>query len=115
MFSPISPSETSFDEIFDKKNSLKIEDYSNLNWSLGVDDCDRDNFSAFLKYSEIINFSRSYKSHHCVMCGLVGNIPAQNKDVCKMCDTAFWFFSKLNLVIKFCKGNNDYPNHFNTK
>ena len=46
-------------------------------------------------------------NHHCVMCGSTNvNIPAQNKDVCRNCDTSFWLFNKLNVVVKFCKGNN---------
>ena len=38
------------------------------------------------------------------MCGLRGNIPSQNKDVCKSCDTVFWYHTKFDVVIKFCKG-----------
>ena len=40
------------------------------------------------------------------MCGLRGNIPSQNKDVCKSCDTVFWYHTKLDVVVKFCKGKN---------
>lgn len=57
-----------------------------------------------IRYSDVINFNRCSKSHNCVMCGLKGNIPSQNKDVCKSCDTVFWYHRKLDVVIKFCKG-----------
>jgi hypothetical protein len=32
------------------------------------------------------------------------NIPNQNKDVCKKCDTSFWLYQKFQVVLKFCKG-----------
>jgi len=39
------------------------------------------------------------------MCGLSDvEIPSQNKDVCKSCDTSFWYFQRLDIVVKFCKG-----------
>jgi hypothetical protein len=39
------------------------------------------------------------------MCGAVDvAIPTQNKDVCKSCDSSFWYNSKLNVAFKFCKG-----------
>ena len=60
-----------------------------------------------VKYTDVINFGRYSKSHNCVMCGLKGNIPSQNKDVCKSCDTVFWYHTKLDVVIKFCKGKNN--------
>ena len=31
-------------------------------------------------------------------------IPSQNKDVCKVCDSSFWLHQKLNVILKFCKG-----------
>lgn len=61
-----------------------------------------------IRYQEVINYGRVSSprgSHHCVMCGLSGvEIPSQNKDVCKSCDTSFWYFQKLDIVVKFCKG-----------
>lgn len=39
------------------------------------------------------------------MCGHMGKqIPAQNKQVCRDCDSAFWFLQDFNVVVKFCKG-----------
>ena len=39
------------------------------------------------------------------MCGSVGKqIPAQNKQVCRDCDSAFWFLKDQDVVVKFCKG-----------
>jgi hypothetical protein len=83
-----------------KLNSTRIENYVDFNWSISSEYYDE----PYVKYLEVINFLRFPKSHHCVMCGLHGNIPAQNKDVCKGCDVAFWYQSKYNVVIKFCKG-----------
>lgn len=61
-----------------------------------------------IRYQEVINFGRVSSprgNHHCVMCGLSDvEIPSQNKDVCKTCDTSFWYFQKLDVVVKFCKG-----------
>ena len=61
-------------------------------------------------YEDIINFSRSSirSHHHCVMCGALKDqeciIPNQNKDVCKVCDSSFWYQKRLRVVVKFCKG-----------
>lgn len=62
-----------------------------------------------VKYQDVINYGRCTSpkgiSHHCVMCGSSNvNIPQQNKDVCRSCDTSFWLYHKLNIVVKFCKG-----------
>lgn len=66
--------------------------------------------SVNLPHYELINYPKSsLKSHqvHCVMCGLHKGeceIPSQNKDICKKCDSAFWLNLSTNLIIKFCKG-----------
>lgn len=101
------------DEQEQKLNTVRVKNYENLNWSLNssLDDSTNCNKSGkglpstpCIKYTDVINFGRCSKSHNCVMCGLKGNIPSQNKDVCKSCDTVFWYHTKLDVVIKFCKG-----------
>lgn len=97
-----------------KPNTVRVKNYENLNWSLkfSEDDSATCNKGAkglvpstpCIKYTDVINFGRCSKSHNCVMCGLKGNIPSQNKDVCKSCDTVFWYHTKFDVVIKFCKG-----------
>lgn len=64
-----------------------------------------------IQYHEIINFQRvnirGYSQHHCVMCGLDNKstqIPEQNKDVCRACDSIFWHVKEQNVLVKFCKG-----------
>jgi len=64
--------------------------------------------SPAIKYHEVVNFARRMNDpnlHNCVMCGQHDVIiPSQNKDVCKNCDTSFWFNPNLGTVFKFCKG-----------
>lgn len=100
-------------EVIDEPNTIRVKDYEGLNWSLNLN-AEKENSSGLnkngnnsyscIRYSDVINFNRCSKSHNCVMCGLKGNIPSQNKDVCKSCDTVFWYHRKLDVVIKFCKG-----------
>jgi hypothetical protein len=64
-----------------------------------------------INYNRIINFQRSIirGNHICVMCGKQDTtecvIPAQNKDVCKTCDSQIWYAQKYDTEFKFCKGN----------
>jgi hypothetical protein len=61
-------------------------------------------------YHDVINYSRSCVKgqRSCVMCGRLDskecNIPGQNKDVCKVCDSLIWFSESQRLSFKFCKG-----------
>jgi hypothetical protein len=49
--------------------------------------------------------SSSSTVQHCVMCGLSNvEIPSQNKNVCKGCDSCHWLFLKYPFIFKFCKG-----------
>ncbi|KAJ1436085.1 hypothetical protein B484DRAFT_445844 [Ochromonadaceae sp. CCMP2298] len=61
-----------------------------------------------IKYHDVINFARRANDpnvHNCVMCGQHDVvIPSQNKDVCKSCDTSFWYNAQVDAVFKFCKG-----------
>jgi hypothetical protein len=49
--------------------------------------------------------------HHCVMCGKTDvDIPTQNKNICKQCDSAYWLSISMKFVFKFCKGcKNFFP------
>jgi hypothetical protein len=49
--------------------------------------------------------------HHCVMCGKTDvDIPTQNKNICKQCDSAYWLSLSMKFVFKFCKGcKNFFP------
>ena len=77
--------------------SVKVTEYTEFNWQNQPPD--------------IINFERSGTrgEHHCVMCGRIKGteceIPNQNKDVCKSCDSAYWRLLRDDAIIKFCKGN----------
>jgi hypothetical protein len=77
------------------------ENYKQHPWALGTPE-------SGLIFAEVINFKRQLRQQNCVMCGLDGKkevqIPAQNKDVCKSCDTAFWHCKAHDVVVKFCKG-----------
>ena len=91
----------------DVPNTIKVMDCDGLRWSLppaGLDNLESKPVNNNIRYSDVINFPRSSKLHLCVMCGQVGNIPSQNKDVCKSCDTVYWYHQKLDVVVKFCKG-----------
>lgn len=110
--SSVSP-ETDTEAMSEEPNTVCIKTYEGLNWSLSspnkentssITNKQGGNCNSCIRYSDVINFSRCSKSHLCVMCGMKGNIPSQNKDVCKSCDTVFWFHTRLNVVIKFCKG-----------
>jgi len=86
------------------KNSKSVnKTYQAYPWSVK-----NQNISIQLRYTDIINFDRTcskVEQKHCVMCGSQSEqIPVQNKDVCKKCDTTFWLYLKLNVVVKFCKG-----------
>ena len=87
-------------------NSINVNnDYKLKRWGFSTDE----NISGHgIRYQEVINYSRvssTRGNHHCVMCGLNDvDIPSQNKDVCKTCDTSFWYFQKMDIVVKFCKG-----------
>jgi hypothetical protein len=81
-----------------------------------------------IKFKEVINYSKSKAKMlqpespvgppstfrtpesflpKCVMCGLDNrqvSIPSQNKDVCKSCDSSFWYCDRVKAIFKFCKG-----------
>lgn len=82
-----------------KVSVVGVEDF-NVSLSIGES----------IKYDDIVNFERSpvRSAHRCVMCGLINGkdcfIPNQNKDVCKVCDSAFWRVIENHVVVKFCKG-----------
>jgi hypothetical protein len=82
--------------------SVRVAEYSEFNW--------KEQSTDVVKYSEIINFERAGTrgEHHCVMCGRVRGveceIPNQNKDVCKTCDSAYWRLLRDDVIVKFCKG-----------
>src|SRR5689334_9257177 len=93
----------------DKVSQIIFEDsFRNFRWKLSAEE-------GTLKYSDAINYGRRITLnpdiHNCVMCGRLDvNIPSQNKDVCKSCDTHFWYNKQLNIVFKFCKGcKNFFP------
>lgn len=48
---------------------------------------------------------------HCVMCGGTEvEIPSQNKNICKSCDSSYWLHLTGQYVFKFCKGcKNFFP------
>jgi hypothetical protein len=81
--------------------SVKISDYKDFDWETRP--------SETIKFIDIINFERAGArgDQHCVMCGRIKGveceIPNQNKDVCKLCDSAFWRLSN-GVIAKFCKG-----------
>jgi hypothetical protein len=83
------------------KKSVPIVDHTQYKW---------DQQHGHIKYCEIINYERAglRGEHHCVMCGLIKgtqcDIPNQNKDVCKVCDCAYWRILDGNIIVKFCKG-----------
>jgi hypothetical protein len=90
-----------------QSNSINVGyDYHNYKWSLS------DPSVTGVRYQEVINFGRCVSprvNHHCVMCGSSNTaIPSQNKDVCKTCDTSFWLYTKLNVIVKFCKGKRPF-------
>jgi hypothetical protein len=63
-----------------------------------------------IDHDAIVNFKKSPVKgvRHCVMCGKAHGqlceIPTQNKDVCKVCDSSMWFLKDIQTVVKFCKG-----------
>lgn len=84
-------------------NAIKIDDgtFTNYNWTI----------AGGVTYTDVINYDRVGKkqSRHCVMCGLMEDghkckIPNQNKDVCRICDSTYWFLNGKNVLVKFCKG-----------
>ena len=83
--------------------SVKVADYTQCNW--------QNQSGVVVKYCDVINFERAGArgEHHCVMCGRIKGaeceIPNQNKDVCKSCDSAYWRFLREDIIIKFCKGD----------
>jgi hypothetical protein len=83
--------------------STKIDDgtHESYNWTIADG----------VTYNDVINFERSGKkqTRHCVMCGVIeegrnSKIPNQNKDVCRVCDSTYWFLDEKNVLVKFCKG-----------
>ena len=88
-----------------ERNSRKLYGYDFVNYR---SDCETSNANGLLKYNDVVNFGRRISDasvHNCVMCGDFDVvIPTQNKDVCKGCDSAFWYNAKLNVTFKFCKG-----------
>jgi hypothetical protein len=83
--------------------ALKIDDgtFSKYNWTI----------DGTIAYNDILNYERAGKKQprHCVMCGLMEDgenctIPNQNKDVCRVCDSTYWFLEEVNVIVKFCKG-----------
>lgn len=67
-----------------------------------------------LSYADIINFekgsspSSAPNQNRCVMCGVsdsaAAQIPSQNKNVCRSCDSVPWLVRSVQVVVKFCKG-----------
>lgn len=69
-----------------------------------------------LYHRDVMNYGRipdAYQSgscikaipSQCIMCGRCDVlIPCQNKNICKLCDSAFWLHLSLQKVFKFCKG-----------
>jgi len=89
------------------KNSRKLFGYDFVKYR---PDCESSNANGMLKFNDVVNFGRRIcesdpNAHNCVMCGEFDVvIPTQNKDVCKACDSSFWYNSMLNVAFKFCKG-----------
>jgi hypothetical protein len=83
-------------------NSTNINDWKEYL----ANECHHD----LIRHDNLINYSRSLcrEQLYCVMCGRSKGtnceIPNQNKDVCKTCDSLIWKVEKLNVVVKFCKG-----------
>lgn len=91
---------------FSSQNSVKLPSHAGHRVQ-----CSDTREAAAMKYQHIINYPRivsprnSHISEHCVMCGQHDlPIPAQNKSICKPCDSAYWLVRKLDIVVKFCKG-----------
>mmetsp|Transcript_16651 Transcript_16651/g.31204 ORF Transcript_16651/g.31204 Transcript_16651/m.31204 type:complete len:276 (-) Transcript_16651:2800-3627(-) len=83
--------------------AVKIDDgsHASYNWTI----------AGGVTYNDVINYERSGKkqTRHCVMCGDIedgrnSKIPNQNKDVCRVCDSTYWFLDKKKVLVKFCKG-----------
>ena len=87
----ISPSPPSF--VF---SAIRCEDVSELR-------ADLDHDEELPSFNDIINYERT--SCGCVMCGQVTAIPTQNKQVCRDCDSSFWYLQEYDVVVKFCKGS----------
>lgn len=90
-----------------EKSCIAVSNYRQYQWSL------ESSSKICLRYQEIINFGRCSAPrgniHHCVMCGQSDVvIPSQNKDVCRTCDSAFWLWKRVGVVLKFCKGWNSF-------
>lgn len=84
-------------------NATMVNDgtFANYNWTI----------AGGVAYNDVINYDRVGKkqTRHCVMCGLIEDghkckIPNQNKDVCRKCDSTYWFLNQKNVLVKFCKG-----------
>ena len=88
-----------------EQNSRKLSGYEFVNYPSV---CIQSNSNGLIKYTDVVNYGRrisELNGHNCVMCGAVDVIiPTQNKDVCKSCDSSFWYSTKLNVAFKFCKG-----------
>lgn len=88
-----------------ERTSYKLFGYDFVNYR---SDCEQSNVNGLIKYHDVVNYGRRMSDsniHNCVMCGEFDVvIPTQNKDVCKSCDSAFWYNSVLDCAFKFCKG-----------
>lgn len=102
-----------------KSIRLEGDDYKKYEWNA---------FEGLIKFKEVINYSKSKAKviqpesplgaaprfrtpesflPRCVMCGLDNkqvSIPSQNKEVCKSCDSSFWYCARVQAIFKFCKG-----------
>jgi hypothetical protein len=104
---PIIVDENRFSDQRNKThNSIKLSSYAGHRVQ-----CNDARETSMMKYQNIINYPRvvsprnSNAPEHCVMCGQHDiPIPAQNKSICKPCDSSYWLVRKHDIVVKFCKG-----------
>ena len=82
------------------QTSICVDDYEGYRSSL---DADED----YPQFIDIRNFERVDRCpDFCVMCGHHQSaIPVQNKNVCRNCDSSYWYVQRLGILVKFCKGN----------
>lgn len=92
---------TSFPKTDNNATMVNDGTYKNYNWTI----------AGGVTFNDVINYERVGKkqARHCVMCGLLEDghackIPNQNKDVCRICDSTYWFLNQKNVLVKFCKG-----------
>lgn len=91
-------------------NSTKISNYSSFPWKSQLTRVDINE----IKLHEIINYTKLSSTPRkmplvfCSMCGKEEvEIPTQNKNICKICDSTYWYLEKYKVVLKFCKGRYD--------